>query len=147
MEVQSYRCHLNYVTFPMICIVEMLICYILNVLKCRDSTCPWFTETYNANILFWRLGCSMNSNVCLLVGRSLQHFAPDWNISTTGGGIDMKIRTDIHVSLSINCANFGDPLTFHSAPSSDQNFNLSKLWFMTNHMPQLYFCEELISKC
>ncbi len=33
--------------------------------------------------------------------------------------------SDFHVSLRMNCNNFGDPLTFHLAPSSRQNFNLS----------------------
>lgn len=35
-----------------------------------------------------------------------------------------------HAPLRINCNNFGDCLTFHLAPSSGQNFNLSNtLWF------------------
>ncbi len=35
----------------------------------------------------------------------------------------MKFATDIHVPLRVNHNNFGDPLTFHLAPSS-QDFNL-----------------------
>lgn len=34
--VSSYRFHLHYVNFPMISVVERLICYILNKLKFRD---------------------------------------------------------------------------------------------------------------
>ncbi len=37
----------------------------------------------------------------------------------------MKFGTHIHVSLRINCDDYGDPLTFHLASSSGQNFSLS----------------------
>lgn len=33
--------------------------------------------------------------------------------------------THIHVPLRMKSNNFGDPLTFHSAPSSGENVNLS----------------------
>ncbi len=37
----------------------------------------------------------------------------------------MKFDTDIHVSLRMNSNNFGAPVTFHVAPPSGQNVNLS----------------------
>ncbi len=37
----------------------------------------------------------------------------------------MKYGSDIHVLLRMTCKNFGDPLTFHLAPSSGQHVNVS----------------------
>ncbi len=37
----------------------------------------------------------------------------------------MKCGSDVHVPLRMNCKNFGDPLTFHLAPSSGQHVNVS----------------------
>ncbi len=37
----------------------------------------------------------------------------------------MNFGSDIHVPLKMNCSNFGDPLTFHPAPSSGQHVNVS----------------------
>ncbi len=34
----------------------------------------------------------------------------------------MKFVSEIHVSLRMNCNKFGDPLTFHVAPSKGQLF-------------------------
>ncbi len=39
--------------------------------------------------------------------------------------IAIKFGTDIQVPLRMNCNHFDEPLTFHIAPSSGQNFNLS----------------------
>lgn len=39
---------------------------------------------------------------------------------------DMKFGTDIHISLSMNFNHFGDPLTFHLAPSSGQTFKVAE---------------------
>ncbi len=36
----------------------------------------------------------------------------------------MKFGTDIHAPLSVYFNEFGDPLTFHLAPSSSQNLNV-----------------------
>ncbi len=37
----------------------------------------------------------------------------------------MKFGSDIQVPLRMNCKNFGDPLTFHPAPSSGQHVSVS----------------------
>ncbi len=39
--------------------------------------------------------------------------------------IVMKFSTDIHVPVRMNCNQFADPLTFHTAPSSGQNLSSS----------------------
>lgn len=60
---------------------------------------------------------------CLLV----HHFGPDRNITTAIGWIVMKLSSDVHVPLRINCWNIGDYLTFHVAPSSGQNLDSSNI--------------------
>ncbi len=37
----------------------------------------------------------------------------------------MKCGSDVHVPLRMNCKNFGEPLTFHLAPSSGRHVNVS----------------------
>ena len=48
--MSSELCH-----FPLIRIVEMLMCYVLNLLKSRDLRFLWFAEIHNANILLLNL--------------------------------------------------------------------------------------------
>ena len=55
-------------------------------------------------------------------------------MSTTLELIAIKSGTDIHVSLRIINTNFGDPLTFHQAPPSGPNLNVSST-FVYNKIP------------
>ncbi len=47
----------------------------------------------------------------------------------------MKFDTQFHVSLRMNCNDFGDPLTFYLAASLGQDFNLSHITWKTNEIP------------
>ncbi len=59
----------------------------------------------------------------------------------------MKFGAHIQVPLRMNFDNLSDPLPFHLAPPSGQNFVCPILWFMTKHLqnkqhfhqPQLNF--------
>ncbi len=65
----------------------------------------------------------MIANICILsYHQQVDIFGSEWNISTN---IGMEFVADIHVPLRMNYNNFGDPLTFHLAPSSGPNFILS----------------------
>lgn len=48
----------------------------------------------------------------------------DLNVSTVIGWIVLKFGTHIQAPLRMKCSNFGDPLTFHVPPPSDQNLHL-----------------------
>lgn len=50
------------------------------------------------------------------VGRSVHHFGPERNISTTTGWIVMIFCADIHVNQRRNPNDFGDTLTFPPGP-------------------------------
>ncbi len=69
------------------------------------------------------------------------------NVSTTTEWI-AKFGTDIHVPLRMNCMNFNGPLTFHLAPSSGQNFNLSNAFVLPAKLMAFQLASDvLISKC
>ncbi len=51
----------------------------------------------------------------------------------------MKFGTDIHRAQKVNPNDFGDPLTFHLAPSSGQNFSLSNTLVCDQKPAKLHF--------
>lgn len=54
------------------------------------------------------------------VGRSVDHFGPDWNNSTTVW-IDMKLYTEIHGPHEMDCTYSDDHLTLHIGMVIDKN--------------------------
>ncbi len=64
----------------------------------------------------------------------------------------MQFGANIRFHLRMICTKFGDPLTFHLAPSFGQTFNCSKT-FITKYVHNIpislscALCLVLISKC
>lgn len=52
----------------------------------------------------------------LAAGLQVEMLVPDWNISTTTGGIAVKFGTDIHGLQRIKPDDFGNPMTSPLAP-------------------------------
>ncbi len=148
-------------------VIKVNICKTINVLLpalCSDikSVCEWFYFCCSGKPLFrtqeisvaHRKWCDVKNQVVSVSSYSATyrnlsertmavsaHFGTNWNISATTGGIVMKCGSDLHVLQRMNCDDFGDPLTFHLAPSSGRHVNVSNT-FMTkyhSHQPQLHF--------
>ncbi len=54
----------------------------------------------------------------------------------------MKLGSDIHIPIRMNCNNFGRPLNFHLAPPSGQNIDVSLLYnsLVYDQIPPALLC-------
>ena len=81
-----------------------------------------FCDMYS--LIFSHANSSMAGNVCWLFTILVQ--------TEISQQLWQGFCTDIHDPPRMNPNDFGDPLTFHLAPPSGQNFTSPVLWFMTN---------------
>lgn len=74
----------------------------------------------------------------------------DWNVLTSNGCIAMQFDTAFMLApFRMNWNNFGNPLTFHLAPSPVQKFYLSNTLLNTRRTKDvpISMCLMLINKC
>lgn len=82
-----------------------------------------------------------------LVGRSVNHFGPDWHVLTTVRLTAMTVSTDINChEMTMNCYDFLEHLTFCYSATSRSKFSLIEIpqhLYMNIHEPQstwMWFC-------
>lgn len=84
----------------------------LNVLKGKGRLGAKEKEITHLFLAMLAAGLQVEMLVCWLV----HPFDPDWNISTTTGGIAVKFGTDIHGLQRIKPNDFDNPMTLRLAP-------------------------------
>ncbi len=83
----------------------------------------------------------MDGNVSLpvgwFVGQPVQHFHPDWNISTTTRWIATKFGNAIHDQQTMNPTDFGDPLIFLLVLLAGHSFYFFSVKYLNNCFDRL----------